>query len=96
MSTGPTDETFWEKGKRKFTQEPLVPVGALVTTGFLISGLRAFHSGQRVAAQQLMRGRVAAQFFTVAAMGVGAYLGMKPSDRPKSVEEILQRKENGY
>ena len=40
-----------------------------------------------------MRGRVAAQAFTVIAMGVGAYLGMKPNAGPKTMEEKMERRD---
>jgi hypothetical protein len=39
-----------------------------------------------------MRARVVAQGLTVVVMMFGAYLGFKPIDRPKSVEEILNSK----
>ncbi len=32
-------ETDWEKFKRKFGDNPLVPIGCAVTTGFLITGI---------------------------------------------------------
>jgi hypothetical protein len=88
----PVDETFSEKIIRKTRDEPFVPIGAAVTTYFLFSGLRAFHQGKQATAQKLMRGRVAAQAFTVIAMAYGAYIGFKPHDRPKDMEEVLQRK----
>ena len=89
---GPPGETFSEKLVRKTTAEPLVPIGCLVTVGFLSMGLRAFHKGNAVNAQKLMRGRVMAQGFTVAVMLIGAYNGFKPGgDRPKDYEEKLAR-----
>mmetsp|Transcript_38313 Transcript_38313/g.28218 ORF Transcript_38313/g.28218 Transcript_38313/m.28218 type:complete len:97 (+) Transcript_38313:77-367(+) len=86
-------ETYFEKAVRKCTNEPLVPIGALVTTAFLVQGLRAFHSGQKKVAQQLMRGRVVAQMFTVIAMGFGAYAGFRPSSNPKNIEHEIERKQ---
>ena len=37
-----------------------------------------------------MRGRVAAQAFTVIAMGIGAYMGLKPHNRPESMEQKME------
>ena len=37
----------------------------------------------------MMRGRIAAQAFTVIAMGMGAYFGMKPHNRPVDMEEKM-------
>lgn len=85
-------ESFWEKAVRKTKNEPLVPVGAIVTTFFLLRGLSAFHQGDKKRAQMLMRGRVAAQAFTVLAMGVGAFYGFKPHNRPTNMEEKMEQK----
>jgi hypothetical protein len=49
----------------QFTQEPLVPIGVVATTYFLVSGIRAFQRRDTVRSQKMMRGRVAAQFFTL-------------------------------
>ena len=69
------NETFIEKLYRKCSKEPLVPLGSIATVAFLGAGLRAFHTGQKFQAQQLMRGRVLAQGFTVMVMMIGAYTG---------------------
>ena len=58
------NETFIEKLYRKCSKEPLVPVGSVATLVCLGAGLRAFHSGEKFKAQQLMRGRVLAQGMT--------------------------------
>jgi hypothetical protein len=89
---GPPGETFTEKLVRKVSKEPLVPIGGLITVGFLTKGLNAFHKGNALQAQKLMRGRVLAQFGTVAIMVVGAYNGFKPGgDKPKDYEEKMER-----
>jgi hypothetical protein len=86
-----SDETFMQKFMRKSKKEPLVPIGVLATTAFLIAGLRSFHSGTKSQAQMFMRGRVLAQGFTVLALSWGAFYGMKPHDRPTTMEEVLER-----
>jgi len=60
---------------------------------FFRSGFKAFRNGQVQKSQVLMRGRVAAQAFTVIAMGVGAYMGMKPNAGPKTMEEKMERRD---
>ena len=42
----------------------------------------------------MMRGRVLAQGFTVLAMCVGAYFGMKPHNRPINMEQKMAKAEN--
>jgi len=87
----PEFEPFMDKVIRKTQQDPLVPIGALVTTIFLLKGFGAFQKGDKQRAQTLMRGRVVAQAFTVIAMGFGAFYGMKPHNRPGSMEEKMER-----
>lgn len=41
-----------------------------------------------------MRGRVIAQGFTVIVLAVGTFMGMKPPERPKSMEQRMQGLEN--
>ena len=84
-------ETTLEKLIRKSTSEPLVPIGCVVTVGFLVRGLRAFRDGQSNTSQMMMRGRIAAQAFTIGALVIGAYAGLKPHDRPLNMEEKIQR-----
>jgi hypothetical protein len=82
-------ESFYDKIVRKTKKDPLVPVGIGVTLVFLSLGFRSFLNGRKREAQLMMRGRVLAQAFTVAAMGVSAFYGFKPHDRPANVEEQL-------
>ena len=90
----PPGETFGQKLVRKITGDPLVPVGALCTVGFLTMGLRSFHQGNALQAQKLMRGRVAAQGVTVFIMLAGAYAGYKPGgERLLSYEEKMNKME---
>ena len=85
----PPQESFIEKGLRKCTEEPLVPLGAIATTAFLAAGFRAFIRGESNKAQVFMRGRVLAQGFTVAAMCVGAFFGLKPVRKPHIEQTLL-------
>ena len=56
-------------------------------------GLRSFHRGDKATSQSMMRFRIVAQGFTVVAFMVGSiFFGMKPHDRPKSMEEKMERK----
>ncbi|XP_008325638.1 HIG1 domain family member 2A, mitochondrial [Cynoglossus semilaevis] len=75
----PTAETFKEKFIRKTKENPFVPIGCLATAGALLYGLRAFHLGKNKQSQLLMRGRIAAQGFTVVAIIFGIFASsLKP------------------
>merc|ERR1712241_339827 len=53
-------ETPNEKLMRKFKENPLIPLGAALTTGFLVNGLIKFGRRDSAASQVMMRGRIAA------------------------------------
>ncbi|XP_004371362.1 HIG1 domain family member 2A, mitochondrial [Trichechus manatus latirostris] len=72
-------ESFKEKFLRKTRENPMVPIGCLGTAAALGYGLYCFHRGQSRRSQLMMRTRIAAQGFTVAAILVGlAVSAMKP------------------
>mmetsp|Transcript_7810 Transcript_7810/g.10682 ORF Transcript_7810/g.10682 Transcript_7810/m.10682 type:complete len:133 (-) Transcript_7810:357-755(-) len=58
-------ETFEEKLYRKFTSEPLIPIGCLTTAYFLGSGIKSFYNRDAAQSQKMMRLRVGAQFATL-------------------------------
>ncbi|XP_047496956.1 HIG1 domain family member 2A, mitochondrial-like [Penaeus chinensis] len=64
-------ETAGEKFQRKFKENPLVPIGCGLTAGALCYGLMSFSRGNRKTSQNMMRLRVAAQGFTIAALMIG-------------------------
>eukprot|EP00522_Entomoneis_paludosa_P010490 CAMPEP_0172447758 /NCGR_PEP_ID=MMETSP1065-20121228/6983_1 /TAXON_ID=265537 /ORGANISM="Amphiprora paludosa, Strain CCMP125" /LENGTH=160 /DNA_ID=CAMNT_0013199127 /DNA_START=16 /DNA_END=498 /DNA_ORIENTATION=+ len=70
-------ESFLDKAFRKFTEQPLVPIGCVGTAYFLISGLKSFSNRDPYQSQKMMRNRVAAQFATLMAfmgyMGIDAF-----------------------
>ncbi|KAM8798815.1 HIG1 domain family member 2A, mitochondrial [Eudromia elegans] len=78
MATGPPElpplppvfreEGFRDKFLRKTRENPLVPLGCLCTAAVLAWGLVSFKRGNVRRSQLLMRARVVAQGFTVAAL----------------------------
>ncbi|KAF4517328.1 hypothetical protein B566_EDAN007280 [Ephemera danica] len=62
------DETAKDKFMRKFNDNPFVPIGCLATFGALSYGLWSFRTGKRRMSQYMMRLRIVAQGFTVAAL----------------------------
>ncbi|XP_059554230.1 HIG1 domain family member 2A, mitochondrial [Myotis daubentonii] len=64
-------ESFKEKFLRKTRENPMVPIGCLGTAAALTYGLYCFHRGQSQRSQLMMRTRIAAQGFTVAAILAG-------------------------
>ncbi|XP_057340377.1 uncharacterized protein LOC130677574 [Microplitis mediator] len=62
-----THEDFKTRFKRKMFGNPLVPIGMLATTVALLTGLGYLRKGNSVKQQMMMRARVSAQGFTIAA-----------------------------
>mmetsp|Transcript_21788 Transcript_21788/g.19849 ORF Transcript_21788/g.19849 Transcript_21788/m.19849 type:complete len:99 (+) Transcript_21788:91-387(+) len=90
----PNNENAYEKAIRKLKNEPLIPLGALATVGFLVNGLRNLYTGNQKQSQLMMRYRVAAQLFTIVVVAVSAQYGLKVHDRPKNMEEKMAREDN--
>ncbi|XP_054258557.1 HIG1 domain family member 2A, mitochondrial [Macrosteles quadrilineatus] len=65
------DETGSEKFMRKFKENPLVPIGCLLTTTCLTLGLMSMKKGDKKMSQLMMRGRILAQGFTLVALVTG-------------------------
>lgn len=76
---------------RKFSANPFIPLGVLVTCGFLASGLKAFRDGNKRRSQLMMRGRVVAQALTVTALGLGTYFNSQPANRPLTMEDKMEK-----
>ncbi|XP_006884494.1 PREDICTED: HIG1 domain family member 2A-like [Elephantulus edwardii] len=64
-------ESFKGKFLRKTSENPMVPIGCLGTAAALTYGLYSFHQGQSQRSQLMMRTRIAAQAFTIAAILIG-------------------------
>lgn len=88
-------ETTLQKAQRKFTNEPLIPLGTIMTVAFLGAGLRAFHTGESRKAQFLMRGRVLAQGFTVAVFLAGSYFGIISKGERQTMESKMAVADKG-
>ncbi|MEE6479882.1 hypothetical protein FKM82_012402 [Ascaphus truei] len=78
-STYKDDEGFKNKFLRKIQENPFVPIGCLATAGALTYGLISFKQGNTQRSQMLMRTRIIAQGFTVAAIMVGVVMAAMKS-----------------
>lgn len=81
----PVQEGIMEKFKRKSAENPFVPLGCLVTGLVLSYGLWCFRTGQTKKSQIMMRARIGAQGFTVAALIIG--LGMSAGSFAKKSKQ---------
>ncbi|KAI1421501.1 mitochondrial hypoxia responsive domain-containing protein [Xylaria sp. FL1777] len=79
-------ETGFQRVSRKLREEPLIPLGTILTCAALYNAWRAMRRGDHASVQRMFRARIGAQAFTVLAMVAGgAYYG---ADREKRKELI--------
>jgi len=84
-------ETFFQRGWNKCKQQPLVPLGAVVTVWALLGAVRAFRRGNSQDMNRYLRFRVVAQGATVAAMLVGSVVYEKVIQEQKELESLKEK-----
>ncbi|KAI1407598.1 altered inheritance of mitochondria protein 31, mitochondrial [Hypoxylon sp. FL1857] len=91
-------ETASQKLGRKLREEPLIPLGAILTTLALYNAWRAMRRGDHAQVQRMFRARIGAQAFTVMAMVAGgAYYGADREKRKELIKlEAQQRAEERH
>ncbi|KAI0879805.1 altered inheritance of mitochondria protein 31, mitochondrial [Annulohypoxylon maeteangense] len=92
------NETATQKIGRKIREEPLIPLGTLLTTLAVINAWRAMRRGDHAQVQRMFRARVGAQAFTVVAIVAGgAYYGADREKRKELIKlEAQQRAEERH
>jgi hypothetical protein len=83
------EEQIIDKLARKAREQPLVPIGIILTCGALHMSARAIRSGNSQLANRMFYWRVGLQGFTVAALVIGGYFYGKPN-RPTDRDAILR------
>ena len=82
----PHNETAGQKFKRKFADNPFIPIGALATALALAFGIRAFFKKDVKMSQKMMRARVGAQGFTVLALLTGVWMDLNRRQKKAELE----------
>ncbi|OTB00705.1 hypothetical protein M426DRAFT_39281, partial [Hypoxylon sp. CI-4A] len=92
------NETGSQKIGRKIREEPLIPLGTLLTCFALYNAWRATRRGDHAQVQRMFRARIGAQAFTVMAMVAGgAYYGADREKRKELIKlEAQQRAEERH
>ncbi|KAI2615986.1 hypoxia induced protein conserved region-domain-containing protein [Hypoxylon sp. NC1633] len=92
------NESALQKVGRKLREEPLIPLGTLLTCVAFYNAWRATRRGDHVQVQRMFRARVGAQAFTVMAMVAGgAYYGADREKRKELIKlEAQQRAEERH
>ncbi len=72
---------FSDKVKALCRKNPFVPLGCIATVGFLGTGLYYLKVRDSHMQNLMMRGRIAAQIFTVASLAAGAYFENRSKEK---------------
>ncbi|KAI1642700.1 hypoxia induced protein conserved region-domain-containing protein [Daldinia loculata] len=92
------NETGFQKIGRKLREEPLIPLGTLLTTLAVYNAWRAMRRGDHAQVQRMFRARIGAQAFTVMAIVAGGtYYGADREKRKELIKlEAQQRAEERH
>ncbi|KAG2128258.1 hypoxia induced protein conserved region-domain-containing protein, partial [Suillus clintonianus] len=82
-------ESYQEKAWRKFREQPLVPIGTLVTCGALLMSVVKMRRGDSQSLNNWLRVRVIAQGATIAAVCAGTYvMSSNVGDETKQTRQL--------
>lgn len=79
---------------RKLKEEPLIPLGMILTVGAFVGAYRARRRGDSQRVNTMFRYRVAAQGFTVLAMVAGSMYYNKDRETTKELRKLKEQRDN--
>jgi len=83
------EENRWQKLSRRLKEEPLIPLGCVLTCWALYGAAKSIRSGDSVTANQMFRKRLYAQAFTIIAMVGGSYYYKADRVRRKEFDNLV-------
>lgn len=87
------NESGFQKVLRRLKEEPLVPIGCILTVAAFTNAWRAMRRGDHNKVQRMFRARVAAQGFTVLAMVAGGMYYAEDRNKQKELWKLKQQQE---
>lgn len=92
------DEDFYSENRlqkltRRLREEPLVPLGCLLTVWALVGATRSIRRGDHAKTNIMFRRRIYAQGFTLVAMLVGSMYWQKDREKRKEFEGVVAERQ---
>ncbi|KAK0724738.1 hypoxia induced protein conserved region-domain-containing protein [Lasiosphaeris hirsuta] len=87
------NESGFQKVLRRIKEEPLVPIGCLLTVAAFTNAYRAMRRGDHNQVQRMFRARVAAQAFTVVAIVAGGMYYSADRNKQKELWKLEQQQD---
>ncbi|KAL2262248.1 hypothetical protein VTK26DRAFT_2040 [Humicola hyalothermophila] len=87
------NESGFQKVLRRLKEEPLVPIGCILTVAAFTNAYRAMRRGDHHKVQRMFRARVAAQGFTVLAMVAGGMYYADDRNKQRELWKLKQQQE---
>ncbi|MCJ1312765.1 Respiratory supercomplex factor 1, mitochondrial [Agyrium rufum] len=86
------EENRFQKFTRLLRQEPLVPLGCILTCWALLGASRSIRRGDHATTNRMFRARIYAQGFTLVAICAGSFYWREDRDKRKELSGVLAEK----
>ncbi|TKA72567.1 Respiratory supercomplex factor 1, mitochondrial [Cryomyces minteri] len=93
-NTGFYEESRIQKLRRRLFEEPLIPLGCLLTCWALLGATKSIRAGDHHTANRMFRRRIYAQGFTIVAMVAGSIYWDGDRKKRKEFEGAVQDRKN--
>ncbi|KAB8074830.1 altered inheritance of mitochondria protein 31, mitochondrial [Aspergillus leporis] len=88
------EETSLQKFRRRFKEEPLIPLGCAATSYALYRAYRSMKAGDSVEMNKMFRARIYAQFFTLIAVVAGGMFYKTERQQRKEFEQMVEERKS--
>ncbi|RKF53681.1 Respiratory supercomplex factor 1, mitochondrial [Golovinomyces cichoracearum] len=86
------EESRIQKLLRRLKEEPLIPLGCILTSWALFSASRSIRAGDHNRTNRMFRARIYAQGFTVAAMVAGSIYWQTDRQKQKELDKLIEER----
>ncbi|PMD24500.1 hypothetical protein NA56DRAFT_594749 [Hyaloscypha hepaticicola] len=86
------EENRWQKFSRRLKEEPLIPLGCVLTCMALFGASRSIRTGDHNRTNRMFRARIYAQGFTLVAMIAGSMYWQSDRQKRKEFDKLVEER----